>query len=324
LATHEVDAICAEMAKMEIVPLELQQQLLEEFSPVAVEAGTAIRGGLEITRTSLERAMGQFKANQVISRVAPARPPVAAVDGITDLEPRQLYNLLCTEEPQTIAMVLSYLPPERAAELSAFFPPPKRDQIIERLATLAPIPVEVVEKVVDVLRTKAGVRQTRALNQSGGVKTAADILNAMGKSRSRESLQNLERRNPDLAKAIQKNMFIFEDLKGIEPGTLQRALRDIDARDLALALKTASEALRTAILGCMSKRAAEGVREEITFLTAVKPRDIDAAQQRIIEAVKAVSDESDLDPAAEAAAEPEAPTPETATAKPSEVQHVTA
>ena len=290
---HDVDALCAEMAKLEIVPQELQKRVLEEFSAVAIEAGTSVRGGVEFTRTTLEKAMGQFKANEVINRVAPTCAPVAAVHIIADMEARQLYNLVCHEQPQTIALVLSYLSAERAAELSTYFPSDLRDQVIERLATLAPTPVEVVEKVVEMLRTKAGVRQTRALNQTGGVKTAAEILNAMDKAQSKLLLQNIEKHNPELTDAIRKKMFIFEDLKNIDVATLQLVLRDVDMRDLALALKTASEKLKTLILSSISKRAAEGVREEIAFMAAVKPRDIEAAQQRIIDATRALETEAE-------------------------------
>jgi len=299
----EVDALCAEMAKLEIIPQEMQKRILEEFSGVAVEASTSVRGGVEFTRTTLEKAMGQFKANEVINRVAPTGPPVAAVHGIADMEARQLYNLVCHEQPQTIALVLSYLSPERAAELSTYFPADLRDQVIERLATLAPTPVEVVEKVVEMLRAKAGVRQTRALNQTGGVKTAAEILNAMDKAQSKLFLQNLEKLNPDLTTAIKKKMFIFEDLKNVEVATLQLVLRDVDMRDLAIALKTASEKLKTLLLSSISKRAAEGVREEIAFMAAVKPRDIEAAQQRIIDAARAIESEAE---SAAGEAQPEA------------------
>jgi len=292
-APHDVDTLCAEMAKLEIVPQELQKRILEEFSAVAVEAGTSVRGGVEFTRTTLEKAMGQFKANEVINRVAPTRAPVAAVHGIADMEARQLYNLVCHEQPQTIALVLSYLSAERAAELSTFFPADLRDQVLERLATLAPTPVEVVEKVVEMLRTKAGGRQTRALNQTGGVKTAAEILNAMDKAQSKLFLQNIDKHNPDLGKAIRQKMFVFEDLKNVEVATLQQVLRDVDMRDLAMALKTASDKLKALILSCISKRAAEGVREEIAFMASVKPRDVEAAQQRIIDAARALETEGE-------------------------------
>jgi len=313
---HDVEALCAEMSKLEIVPQELQRLILEEFTSVAVEAGTSVRGGLEFTRTSLEKAIGPFKANEVINRVAPTSAPVAAVDGIADMEARQLYNLVCHEQPQTIALVLSCLSAERAAELSGLFPIDLRDQVIERLATLAPIPVEVVEKVVEVLRTKAGVRHTRALNQTGGVKTAANILNAMDKSHSKMLLQNLGKHSPGLSKAIQKKMFLFEDLKNMEVSTLQRVLRDVDMRDLALALKTASEKLRALILSSISKRAAEGVREEMAFMAAVKPRDVEAAQQRIVDAARAEEEEEEeVEEGEEGAAASETQP---------EVQHVTA
>ncbi|HTD66936.1 MAG TPA: flagellar motor switch protein FliG [Candidatus Limnocylindria bacterium] len=293
LSPNDVDAICTEMAKRETVPQDLQKQILQEFSPVAIEAGTAVRGGLEFTRTTLEKAVGQFRANDVINRVAPVRAPLPATHCIDEMESRQLLNLVCHEQPQTIALVLSYLNPEKAAQLSDLLPSDLRDQVIARLATLEPTPVEVVEKVIEVLRGKAGARQTRALNQTGGVTTAAEILNAMDRSHSKALLLNLEKSNPDLTRAIRQKMFTFEDLLAIEVSVLQQVLRDVDMRDLALALKTASEKLKSLILGSVSKRAAEGVREEIAFMTTVKPRDIEAAQTRIIDAVRKIESENE-------------------------------
>src|SRR4051812_25039042 len=118
---HDVDAISTEMAKLEIVSHELQQHILEEFSAVAVDAGTAVRGGVDFTRATLEKALGQYKANDVINRVATARAPLPAMHSIAEMEARQLHNLVAHEQPQTIALVLSYLSPEKAAEVSALF-----------------------------------------------------------------------------------------------------------------------------------------------------------------------------------------------------------
>ena len=209
------------------------------------------------------------------------------------MESRQLFNLVCHEQPQTIALVLSYLNPEKAAEVSDMLPGELRDQVISRLATLQPTPVEVVEKVIEVLRIKAGTRQTRALNQTGGVKTAAEILNAMDRSHSKSLLLNLEKDNPDLTRAIRQKMFTFEDLLTIDLPVIQQVLRDVDMRDLALSLKPASDKLKTLILSSISKRAAEGVREEIAFMAAVKPRDVEAAQMRILDAVRKVQSENE-------------------------------
>lgn len=292
---QEVEQISAEMAKMPMISQELQQELLQEFSGVAVAAGASVSGGLPFARTALEQAVGLFKASEIIGRVAPTRAPVVAMQGVVDMDARQLFNLIRHEQPQTVALVLSYVGPEKAAEALAYFHAELRDRIVERIATLAPIPIEVVEKVVELLVAKRGVSQTRALNQTGGVKTAADVLNSMDKNAGKSLLTAIEERNAELGLAIRQKMFTFEDLVALESSVLQRILREVDMRDLALALKAASEKLKTALLNCISKRAAETVNEEIAFMGPVKLRDIESAQMRIIDSARKLEAEGEID-----------------------------
>ena len=292
---EEVELITSEMAKITLIGQELQRDLLIEFSDVALQAGTSIHGGLDFARLSLEKALGVFRATDIINRVAPSRGSLAAMQGISDMEPRQIYNLLRHEQPQTVALVLSFIPPDKAAAVFALISPDQRERVLERLATLSPTPIEVVEKVVGILNTKLGVRQTRALNQTGGVKTAADILNSMEKSSGKSLLLSIEEHNPDLCQAIRQKMFTFEDLAALEPQALQRILREVDMRDLAMALKTASDKLKTTLLGCISKRAAETVQEEITYMGPVRLRDIESAQIRVIDAVRKLESEGDIE-----------------------------
>jgi flagellar motor switch protein FliG len=171
----------------------------------------------------------------------------------------------------------------------------QRDQVVERLATLSPTPIEVVEKVVDVLVSKLSAKPTRALNQTGGVKSAADLLNALDKNASKEILSAIEERNPDLGASIRKKMFTFEDLSHIDLSGLQKIMREVDIRDLAVALKTASEQLRKTLLGAISKRAAETVLEEMGFLGAIKLKEIEAAQMRIIDVVRRLETEGEIE-----------------------------
>jgi flagellar motor switch protein FliG len=292
---EEVEQITSEMAKITLISQQLQRDLLAEFSEVALQAGTSIHGGLDFARQSLEKALGVFRATDIINRVAPSRGSPAAMQGISDMEPRQIYNLLRHEQPQTIALVLSFIPADKAALVFGLISSDQRERILERLATLSPTPIEVVEKVVSILNAKLGVRQTRALNQTGGIKTAADILNSMEKTSGKSLLLSIEEHNPDLSLAIRQKMFTFEDLAALEPQALQRILREVDMRDLAMALKTASDKLKTTLLGCISKRAAETVREEITYMGPVRLRDIESAQMRVIDAVRKLETDGDIE-----------------------------
>ena len=290
-----VELITSEMATIALISQELQRDLLAEFSDVALQAGTSIHGGLDYARQSLEKALGVFRATDIINRVAPSRGSLVAMQGISDMEPRQVYNLLRHEQPQTVALVLSFIPADKAALVFALIPPDQRERVLERLATLSPTPIEVVEKVVSILNSKLGVRQTRALNQTGGIKTAADILNSMDKTAGKSLLLSIEEHNPDLCQAIRQKMFTFEDLAALESQALQRILREVDMRDLAMALKTASDKLKSTLLACISKRAAETVQEEITYMGPVRLRDIESAQMRVIDAVRKLETEGDIE-----------------------------
>ncbi len=302
LGPLEVDSISVEMAKIGLMDQPTQQAILEAFSGVAVEASTSVRGGLDFTQSTLEKAVGLFKANNIVSRVAPTRTPVAAMQEIVEMEPRQVSNLIKSEQPQTVALILSYLPPEKAAQVLSMSRNEIRDQVIERLATLVPTPIEAVEKLVAILSAKTGVKQTRALNQTGGLKSAAAILNAMDKNSSKSLLVAIEERNPELVQSIQQKMFTFEDLVTIEPAGLQRVLREVDLRELAIALKSASEELKGGLLGAISKRAAETVSEEMGLMGPLKLRDIEAAQNKIIEIVRRLESEGEITIGREASA----------------------
>jgi flagellar motor switch protein FliG len=256
LNEHELESVSQEMAKLNVVGQELQREILREFSEVAVQASTSILGGVNFAKTALEKSVGLFRASDIIGRVAPTPVPVASMQQIVEMGARQLFNLLKNEQPQTIALVVSYLSPEKSSQLLVLFRSELRDQVVERLATLGPTPVEVVERIVQVLNQRAGVKSTRALNQTGGLKNAADVLNSLDKNMSQSMLLELEKRNPELGQAIRQKMFTFEDLALLDSASLQKIMREVDMRDLATALKTASPALKKGLLGSISKRAA--------------------------------------------------------------------
>lgn len=292
---REIESISREMARFNLITREQQHEILVDFSEVAVAASTSISAGLDVTRSTLEKAIGSFKASDVLGRVAPSKQPVGAMQDIAEMDPRQIVNLIRDEQIQTIAFVGSFLAPEKAAQVLGHLRPEQRDQVIERLAMLAPTPIEVTEKVVAVLNAKLGVKQTRALTQTGGVTPAADILNAMDKNVSRELLAKIEERNQELCQSIRKKMFTFEDLLLLNGQSIQRIMREVDMRDLTLALKKASDPLKKLMLSNISRRAAETVQEEMAFMGHVKLRDVEAAQFRIIDAVRKLEAEGEID-----------------------------
>ena len=295
LDEHELDTVAGEMAKMPMIPQELQRDILKEFTGVAVEASTCILGGVGYTQNALEKSVGVFRATTIVGRVSPTRTPVAAMQQIIEMEPRQIHNLLKQEQPQTIALVMSYLGSAKSAQLLVLLRPETREAVVERLATLAATPIEVVEKLVEVLNHRVGTKPTRALNQTGGMKMTAELLNSLDKNISKTLLIALEERNADLGAGIRQKMFTFEDLSSLDLPSLQKVLREIDMRDLAVSLKSASDKLKSTLLACISKRAAETVNEEMSFMGPLKLKDIEAAQGRIIDVVRRLESEGEIE-----------------------------
>lgn len=291
----EVEAVSGEMTKLGLISHEVQLGILNEFTQVAVQASTALRGGTDYTRQTLEQALGLFKASDIVGRVSPVQTPVAAMQQFVDMDARNIVNLVKSEQPQTIALIISYLTSDKASQVLALLREEIRESVVERLASMAPIPIEVVEKVVEVLNLKLGGKQPRAMNQTGGIKNAADVLNSMDKNLSKSMLISLEERNPELGQAIRQKMFTFEDLAKLDPASLQKVLREVDMRDLAVSLKTANAIVKDALLASISKRAAETVKEEIAFMGALKLKDIEGAQQRIIEVVRRLESEGEIE-----------------------------
>jgi flagellar motor switch protein FliG len=292
---REIEAVSLEMARMPVISQELQHQILHEFAEVAVQASTSVVGGVSYTRNALEKSVGLFRTTDILSRVAPASTQSSAMQQIVDMDPRQLFNLLKNEQAQTIALVASHLTADKSSQLVALLHGDMRDEVVERLATLAPTPIEVVERIAEMLGRRAGVKPTRGLSSTGGLKIAADLLNALGKNLSQNVLTELEKRNPEIGQAIRQKMFTFEDLALLDAASLQKVMREVDMRDLAVALKSASDKVKKALLSSISKRAAETVREEISFLPPQKKRDIEQAQMRIVESVRQLEAEGEVD-----------------------------
>jgi flagellar motor switch protein FliG len=295
LSGEEVEALSVEMAKLSVVRQELQLEILKEFSEVALQAGTALRGGSRFAKAVLEKAVGPAKATDILSKVTSEPPRISALDAVIEMDARQIYNLLKHEQAQTVALIAGYLPPQKASQVLAFFPSDFRADAVERLATLGATPIEVVEKVVSILIGKQRQTQSGPFSRAGGVKNAADLLNALNKDLSKPLLVSLEERNPELGKAIRQKMFTFEDLAALSAAALQKIMREVDTRDLAVALKAATDKQKAALLGCISKRAAETVREEMGFMAGLKLKEIEAAQMRIIEVARRLESEGEIE-----------------------------
>jgi len=291
----DLELVSAEMAKLPVITQDVRAAVLEEMSEVALAAGTSLKGGVEFTQSALEQAVGMGKATDIMNRLSPERASSPALQAVMEMDVRHIFNLLKDEHEQTVALIASHLKPDRASDLLAMFRAEQCDQVVERLARLESTPVEVVEKVAEVMVRRLSGKTGRGTRQTGGLKSAAEVLNALDKNLSKEILTTLEERDAELGQLIRQKMFTFADLIFLDNAALQKVLREVDMRDLAIALKKSDDKLKDSLLKAISKRAAETVVDEMSFMGAIKAKEVEAAQVRIIEVVRRLEGEGELE-----------------------------
>ncbi len=290
----EVELLCREMSTLTIIPHAVQKQVLEEFSSVVAQSATSSLGGLAYAQRTLEIAKGDYKASAIIGRVGPVGTSVDVIKDISEMEGRQIFNLIKQEQPQTISFVLSYLDSAKSSEVFALLSPELREEVLERLGTIESTSLDLVGKIVHSLGKHFDSKVRPAFHRSGGVRAVADLLNQLEKDMSKNLLARLEERNATLSAAIRKKLFSFDDLSRLQPADLQRVLREVDSANLAISMKSASETLREKIYGSISKRAAESLKEELELLGPVRLKDVEAAQDTIIQVVRRLEEEGQI------------------------------
>ena len=299
---EEIDSIVSEMAKLPMIDHASQRALMEEFTNLITDSHVSALGGVPYTRHALELAKGAQAAAHILER---AVPPSSSIDGVRELsamEARQIFNLIKSEQPQTIAFIVSYLDAPKAAEVMPLLPDEARAEVVQRLADMEPTPTELVSKVMRNLNKHTGEKQKQqALHRHGGAEAAAHLLNRLENAAGKSILMKIEERNPTLGTAIRRKMFIFDDFVRVSPSDLQRILRGVETRDMALALKSSGEPVKGAIFGAMSKRAADGLREEMEVLGAVRMKEVEAARDRMIATARVLEQEGEISLAAEEA-----------------------
>jgi flagellar motor switch protein FliG len=290
----EIELLCREMSTLSVISHSLQKQVIEELSGVLTQGASCALGGLAYAQRALEIAKGDYKASSIIGRVGPVGTSVDVIKDISEMEGRQIYNLIKNEQPQTISFVLSYLDSAKSSEVFTLFGPELREEVIERLGTIESTSLELVSKIAHSLGKHFDSKVRPAFHRSGGVRAVADLLNQLDKDMSKSLLARLEERNASLSAAIRKKLFSFEDLNRLQPADLQRILREVDSASLAISMKSASETLRERIYGSISKRAAESLKEELEMLGPVRLKDVEVAQDSIIQVVRRLEEEGQI------------------------------
>ncbi|MBC7367660.1 MAG: flagellar motor switch protein FliG [Undibacterium sp.] len=291
---NEIEHLCREMSTLSIIPPAASKQAMEEFSAIVATGATSALGGLGYAQRTLEIAKGDYKASAILGRVGPVGTSVEIIRDISEMEGRQIFNLVKQEQPQTIAFLISYLDSSKSSEIFSLLSPELREEVLERLGTIESTSLELVSKIVRNLSRHFDVKGRPAFHTSGGVRAVADLLNQLDKETSKNLLARLEERNATLSSAIRKKLFSFEDLNRMQAPDLQRVLREVDSANLAISMKSASETLREKIYGAISKRAAESLKDELQMLGPVRLKDVETAQEAIIQVVRRLEEEGQI------------------------------
>jgi flagellar motor switch protein FliG len=292
LSDDEVQQVSREVARLEAISSEEAESLLEEFYQMTMAHDFVVRGGLDFAKKMLLTAFGPEVAKKLIDRLSKAMGgDYANLDILQKADPQQLAKFIHNEHPQTIALVLSHLNASQAAGLLISLPPEMRSDVALRMANLDQISPEIVNKIASVIGQKLQAIGEYSRESYGGIRAVSEMFNRLDSGNSKEILEVIERHNPNLVETIRHLMFVFEDLLLIDVNQLKEILARVDRRNLTLALKGTSDALKEHFFGTMSARAIEMMKDDIDALGPVRIKEVEAAQQQIISVVRQLESE---------------------------------
>lgn len=289
----EVEAIALEITNLKDVPANIVEDVIEEFYELMQASTLMLEGGLDYAQVLLERTYGPERAREIVEKIK-VLTTVRGFNILKKADPAQLANFLSKEHPQTIALILSHLPPSQAADVLQEFSEELRSESILRIATIGKVSPALVSEIEQVVDQIAEATLSQNLAAAGGTQIVASILNKSNNAVAKAMLENIEEKNFDLASEIKRLMFLFEDIVQIDDRGIQRILRDVDKRDLALALKVSDDKIKNKIFKNMSERAAAVVKEELEFMGPVKLKEVEQAQMRIVDIIKQLESDGEI------------------------------
>ncbi|WP_371381754.1 flagellar motor switch protein FliG [Sporomusa aerivorans] len=289
----EIEKLTLEIANQRKLSQEQKDKVLAEFHQMCLAKEYISNGGLDYAREVLEKALGSEKAVSIINRLTTSLQ-IRPFDFARKTDPSQLLNFIQNEHPQTIALIMAYLQPEQSAAIVSALPPERQVDVARRIATMDRTSPDVIRDVERILERKLSSLVTQDFTAAGGVDSIVEILNRVDRTTERTIIENMEVQNPELAEEIKKRMFVFEDIVLLDDRSLQLVLREIDNKDLALALKATSGEVANKIYKNISKRAAEMLREEIEYMGPVRIRDVEESQQKIVNNIRRLEESGEI------------------------------
>ncbi len=289
----DIESITAEIARLDGITQDTRQTVLEEFHQMAVAQKFILQGGVDYARQALEAAVGPRRAREILEKVQ-VNIKSTGFKLLADVDPSQLVNFIQKEHPQTVALLLAHMEAAAAASTLSALPQEMQVDVATRLATMQSVSPDVLEQIEGVLAQQMKSLFGGDVSEAGGVKFVAEMLNLVDRGAEKNILGNLERENPELATEIKNLMFIFEDITLIDDRGIQRILKEVDTKELSLSLKGCSETLSEKFFRNMSSRAAEMMKDDMQFMGPVKLKDVEGAQQRIVDVVRRLEDDGEI------------------------------
>jgi len=289
----EVEQISTEISRVKNIPSTTVEKVMLEFYNMVTAREYVLEGGLEYAQAVLEKSFGLQRATEIIEKVRNLTT-LKGFDVLKKADSTQLINFLNKEHPQTIALILSQLHPDQTASAIKELGEPMRSDVAYRIATLGKISPQTIKQIEKVVDEMAGLSMSQSIGKIGGTKALATILNRTSISLSKEILASMEEKDPDVAFEIKRLMFLFEDIVNIQDRDIQKILREVDRKDLALSLKVSDEKLKNKIFSNMSERAADLLKEELQYMGMVKLKEVETAQARIVDVVKRLEESGEI------------------------------
>lgn len=296
LEEYEIEFITKEITKLRKVTSHEKDEVMNEFHQLALEANIVSYGGIDTARELLKRTFGPDKAAGMLKKMSGGGSVTSlATDKpfqfVQQAEQVRIVNLLENENAQTIALVLSYLNPEKAASILSAFSPERQFEIARRIAMMDTASPEIVHQVEQVLKEKLTMMGTQKQDTTSGIDSIVNILNSVDRSTEKNILNSLQDDDPDLANEIKQRLFVFDDIAYLDNRSIQRTLMDVQNADLALALRMTSQEVKDAIFRNISKRREEGLLEELSSTDPVRKKDVEDAQGRIVTIIRKLEEE---------------------------------
>ncbi|MBV8748448.1 MAG: flagellar motor switch protein FliG [Candidatus Eremiobacteraeota bacterium] len=293
LRQDEVERIVLEIAKISTVPIDKRDAVIQEAYQRAIALKYINEGGIEYAKEILERSFGAGQADDMTNRLFAALKHGNPLELVKKTEPAQLLEFIKEEHPQTIALILVYMSPDQAGAVLSQLEPELQGEVAMRIAILQKTAPEILEQLDELLGRRLLVSGSD-FTKAGGVQSLASVMGFVDRETEKNILDGLAKRDPAVAEEVKNLLFVFEDIINLDDRAIQRVLKEVDGKDLALALKTANDDLLARIFKNMSTRAATTLREDIEVLGPVRVREVGRAQQNIVDVIRTLEENGQI------------------------------